>query len=265
MKWLGAPRRPSRVPGSNSHYLDFERAFRALSLGGADRALAEKPVAAFLADDATAPLAALALARMGADASATVPRLSRILDGLSPVWTQAPQGSSHQAYFDQLTQLVDTVDALRAIGKPAHSVLPSVCSFILRTEVPACLTLHDYHYVRLVRAIATPADAQEVATCLAPLLVCPGNKDLLVQALGEFGASARAPLLSMLRDNGRTIGERLEADFANCLSTYLCGPTAETYARTMGRCCASIPRPELPAFCVGLSDAGATTAAPGRP
>lgn len=335
VKWLGAPRRPSMVPGSARNWpeLDWERAFRALSLGGPDRAVAEKPVAAFLADDTTAPLAALALARMGADASATVPLLSRILDGLSAAWTAVPYDSSRGADWDQLTQLVDTVDALQAIGKPARSALPSVCSFILRTEVPACRMLHDYKYIQLVRAIATPADAQQAATCLAPLLVCPGNKDLVVQALGEFGASARAPLLSMLRDNGRTIGERLEAaaalqhteqadlddrdrhlfallrakstalndlraahypteaakaelqrcgaeagltiapalagshwwDFANCLSTYLCGPTAETYARTMGRCCASIPRPELPAFCVGLSDAGATTAAPGRP
>jgi hypothetical protein len=331
VKWLGAPRRPSRVPGSarNLPWLDWERAFRALSLGGADRTVAEKPVAAFLADDATAPLAALALARMAADASATVPLLSRILDGLSAAWTAAPYGSSQGADWDRLTQLVDTVDALQAIGKPARSALPSVCSFVLRTEVPACQLLHDYKYIQLVRAIATPADAQQAAACLAPLLACPGSKKPLAQALGEFGASARAPLLSLLRDNGRTIVERLYAvaalqhtgqadlddrdnhlfallrakstaledlraahspveaakavqrcgaeaglttapapagshwwEFANCLSMYLCGPTVETYARTMNRCCASIPRPELPAFCVGLSDAGASSGAP---
>ena len=135
---------------------------------------------------------------------------------------------------------------------------------------------------------------EEVATCLAPLLVCPGNKDLLVQALGDdrdkhlFALlrakntalndlraahypteAAKAELQRCGAEAGLTIAPALAGshwwDFANCLATYLCGPTAETYARTMGRCCASIPRPELPAFCVGLSDAGATTAAPGRP
>jgi hypothetical protein len=304
VKRLGIPRTPARMPRSvNGDEPNWARALQALSLGGADRAIAEKPVAAFLADDETAPLAALTLARMGADVTAVVPQLARLLDRIELHYVEP----STRRYWDELEQSGDVLDALRAIGKPAHSALPNVAALVLRSELPRCTTRGAASYVRVIRAIATPADADVAVPCLARLLVCPGNDALVVRALGELGATARPALLSVVRDDTRTISERLGAvtalrqagpeslddsdrrlsallqakskawdelihnrqhaaletmaasemercraevgltpgpapaagyswNFAICLSKYLCGPTMETYVRTMEHC-----------------------------
>ena len=133
VKWLGVPKPPGRIPGGvHEAEAKWDQALRALSFGGADRAIAETPVSAFLADDATAPLAALALARMGADVAAEAPHLARILDGI--VLDDRTRGPKHSQ--QQLTLLDDTVDALAAIGKPARATLPNIAAFIGRVEMP---------------------------------------------------------------------------------------------------------------------------------
>ena len=206
---LGTPPATPRVPRSFGFAeLEWEFALRALSLGGADRQVAEAPVRAFLPADAIAPLAALALARMGADVTANVPQLARILDTLVLDDHVPPRGD----YWDQLTRLEDTLDALREIGKPAHSALPSVAAAILRLEMPRrCSLVGAARYVRVVRAIATPADGELAARSLAPLLACGGPASLVVGASGELGAAGRPVLLTVLHDEGRMIDERLEA------------------------------------------------------
>jgi len=48
--------------------------------------------------------------------------------------------------------------------------------------------------------------------------------------------------------------------FANCLSNYLCGPSRETYERTMERCCRANYSAVPASFCPGSPDAGSTGA-----
>jgi hypothetical protein len=212
VKRLGVPRSPLRVPRRETKE-DWEGALEALSFGGADAAVAERPVAAFLTDDATAPLAALALARMGADASGAVPHLIRILDGvgLGP----GPVGPTFQ---EELAQLSQTVDALTAIGPSARGALPNVAAFVSRSEMPGCHTLGAARYATLVHAIATPADGALAVAVLAPLLACRGTAAQVVRVLGEQGTPGRPALLSILRDDARSIADRLEAVEALCPS-----------------------------------------------
>jgi hypothetical protein len=193
VKWLGTPRSPARISVfAKGAELAWQDALRALSFGGADRAIAEKPVTAFLADDATMPLAVVALARMGVDVTSEVPRLARILDGITAD-TLVPSSS----LSDELTRLEDTLDALQAMGTPARAALPNVAALMLRTEVPGCRTLGARRYVELVRAIATPADARLAVVSLTPLLPCPGSGASVARALSELGAT---PLPSAPRD-----------------------------------------------------------------
>ena len=326
IKRLGVPRPPLLVPRGDHGQGDWALALEALSLGGADRAIAETPVAMFLADDASAPLAALALARMDADASAAVPRLAHIVDGIS--LDDIPPAARRQ---DRLTQLSQTITALTAIGQPARAALPNVAAFVSRVEMPGCHTLGAATYVSLVRSVATAADGDRAAACLAPLLACAGSPSEVLRALGELGGErARAPLLAALRDETGSIGFRLEAfkdlgtagqamlgepdrklvkllqaklqthpellasfkvsisagtaaelgrcraeaglgrappsdanvswSFANCLSNYLCGPSRETYERTMERCCRANYSAVPASFCPGSPDAGSTGA-----
>jgi hypothetical protein len=318
VKMLGAPTTPVRVPLRYSFSEPWEMAFRALSKGGADRKLAQQSVAAFLAYDETAPLAAVTLARMGADATAVVPRLARILGAARPEGARSPG----------IDQVSDALDALQAIGKAASPALPGVAALAQR-EGPQCSNMFGAdRYVELVRAIATPADAEPAVTVLAPFVRCPGESIRTLKALGEIGAPARQLLLPVLRDGSRTILQRLEAarglgkparnalpeedrrlialleakrglhkyapasdwhqlpdspdvelarcraevglapvpatgawsDFSGCLASYLCGPTLDTYAQTMERCCRTfdghLPRPR--AYCGGSRDGGAT-------
>ena len=317
VKLLGAPQPPVRIPvHPHSAKVAWDVAFRVLSFGGPDRTLAEKPVAAFLEHDASAPLAALAIARMGGDATAAVPRIARVIETIQV----RPQA--------QLTQLGDAVDALIAIGKPAHTALPSLATLLSRPDMPGCHSLGGRRYAELVRGIAAPADAAQAVAVLAPLARCDRERALtvterpVVELLGELGAPARGVLLSMFRDDTRLVQERLEtlrlagnspglvlsnddwrlvtllerkrdtpppskspplrleralaacrADaglapvpagtppvvppawdhstngFAACLNMYLCGPSRETYARTMQRCCQDAYRQDLPAYC----------------
>ncbi len=276
VKWLGAPRRPLRIPGGvHSTEEKWDQALRAMSFGGADRAIAEKPVRAFLADDATAPLAAVALAGMGVDVAAEVPHLARILDGI--VLSDRTRGPKHSQ--QQLTLLGDTVNALGAIGKSARATLPNIAAFVARVELPG-------------------------------LLSCQGPTEPLVRALVELGPAAQAPILGALRDEGRPIRERLAAvevlkqmgqstleardqklvallqtkargpvtelercraeasllaaptptvtpppEFMTCLSRYPCGPTKEIYQQTIDRCCRNTAQHRTLDICVGVRDA----------
>jgi hypothetical protein len=117
-------------------------------------------------------------------------------------------------WYDDLKQLIYTLDALRVIGKPARSALPNLAAFILRAEMPSCLTMGARQYVRVVRAIATAADVDMAVTCVAPLLRCAGPAAPVVDLLTEFGPPARPALLSLLRDDARTIAERWGASLA---------------------------------------------------
>lgn len=159
---LGAPHPPVRIPvhPHDSASASWDVAFRVLSFGGADRAIAEKPVAAFLEHDASAPLAALAIARMGGDATSAVPRIARVIETIQV----RPEA--------QLTQLGDAVDALIAIGKPARSALPSLAKLLSRPDMPGCHSLGGRRFVQVVRAIATSADAESAEAVLAPLAHC---------------------------------------------------------------------------------------------
>jgi hypothetical protein len=208
VKWLGAPKPPPRIPGGvHSAEEKWDQALRALSFGGADRAVAEKPVRAFLADDATAPLAALALARMGVDVAAEALRMAEILDGI----VLDGHGQSPKRSQQQLTLLGDVVDALVAIGRPARAALPHIAAFVARVEMPGCHTLGADRYIHLVQAIATEADANQSAAALAPLLMCQGPTEPIVRELIGLGLPARDPVLGVLRDNERPIHQRLAA------------------------------------------------------
>ena len=208
VNWLGVPKPSLEIPGSVHQAEEkWDQALRALSFGGADRAVAEEPVRAFLAADATAPLATVALARMGADVAAETTHLARILDGIV---LDAPGQTPRQSQR-RLTLLGDTVDALAAIGKPARAALPNVAAFVARVEMPGCHSLGAARYIHLVQAIATEADADNAAAALAPLLGCQGPREPVVRALAELGPSARGSLLRLLRDEARPIHERLAA------------------------------------------------------
>ena len=317
MKLLGAPHPPVRSPlhPHDTASTSWDVAFRVLSFDGVDRAIAEQPVAAFLEHDACAPLAALAIARMGGDANGAVPRIARVIETIDV----RPQA--------ELTQLGDAVDALVAIGKPAHSALPSLAKLLSRPDMPGCHSLGGRRYAEMVRAIATPADTELAVAVLAPLVRCDRDRALasterpVVELLGELGGPARGVLLSMFRDDTRLVSERLEtlglarkagyvpgdADgrvakalehkrdnpppkgpvsvrlgsalaacraeaglppaaagtapfvspvqdrslngFPGCLAMFLCGPSLETYARTMQRCCQDAYRQDLPSYC----------------
>jgi hypothetical protein len=208
VQWLGVPKPPLRIPGGiHSSAKRWAHALRALSFGGANRSLAEKAVRAFLASDTTAPLAAIALARMGVDMAAEVPHLARILDEIALGETRQDPALS----LEQLGLLVDTMDALAAIGKPARVALPNVAAFARRMEIPRCNTLGARSYIQLVRAIATEADADQAAAVFAALLGCEGSSEPLVQALLGFGPTARASVVQVLRDDARPIQHRLAA------------------------------------------------------
>ena len=204
VKLLGAPNPPVRIPVRATDSWDV--AFRVLSFAGVDRALAEKPMAAFLEHDASAPLAALAIARMGGDATAALPRIARVIENVDV--QVRPQA--------QLTQLGDAVDALVAIGKPARSALPSLAALLSHPDMPGCHSLGGLRFAQLVRAIATPADAAQAVAVLAPLIRCDRERALssterpVVELLGELGPPARGVLLSMFRDDTRLVSERLE-------------------------------------------------------
>jgi hypothetical protein len=300
LKLLGAPETP--VPwlyDLNAPDPPWETALRTLTFGGAPRSLAEQPLAAFLEHDTTAPLAALALAGMGVDLSATVPRLARIV------------AAAKLDDIAQLGQLRDALEALQAIGKPARPALPALAGITARDN---CHSVGDEPHIGAVQAIATPGDAAVAVAILSPFLRCEGNRRRVLRALRTFGGAARAPLLAVLRNAGRSVTERLDAaeglaagslgeqdrglvallnakvkrhevspatdwyllsrgpavewprcreeaglpalpptgatyDFAGCLANYLCGPDAQTYARTMERCCRTYERRQLPAFC----------------
>jgi hypothetical protein len=207
---LGAPAPPLKIPrGAHSATARWERALRALATRGVDRAQAEAPVRALLRDDQTAPLAALALVRMGADATDAVPALARILAGNDRYrgWWR-PDGEA------RLTQLSDTVTALSEIGPAARAALPDFATFLTEGGPAVCNTVGLRRYVDLVRAIATPADAQAAAAALAPLLRCEGPVTDVVAALAALGPAARDALLWLLRDEGRRIDERLAAAHA---------------------------------------------------
>jgi hypothetical protein len=163
VKLLGVPLPPVRIPvhPHDTRASSWDVAFRVLSFQGADRALAEQPVAAFLEHDASAPLAALAIARMGGDATSAVPRIARVLEAI-----QVTQPA-------QLTQLGDAVDALVAIGQPARAALPSLARLLSRADMPGCHSLGEGQFARAVHAIATPADAVLEQAALAPLARCP--------------------------------------------------------------------------------------------
>jgi hypothetical protein len=208
VRWLGVPKSPSRIPGDVlSTEEKWDAALRALSFGGADRAIAEKPVGAFLVDDATAPLATLALARMGVNVAAEAPRLARILDGI--VLSDHRRGAKYSQ--QQLTLLEDSVDALGAVGKAARATLPNIAAFVARVEMPGCHSLGAARYIHLVQAVATEADTDQAVAALAPLLDCQGPTDPVVKALVDLGPAARAPIVGVLRDDARTIRERLAA------------------------------------------------------
>jgi hypothetical protein len=206
LRWLGRPHPGPQPPARPGPGPDSASALRALSFGPADRDLAEGPVSAFAADDATMPLAALALARMGADATDTVPRLARILDATGP--QDLAQGPH---LWDRLTRIDDTLDALAAIGPSARAALPSVAGFVARVEIPACRTFGANRFAKVVDAIGTPADADLAVAALAPLLACAGSPRSVVEVLGRWGAQARPGLLMLLRDNARPIEHRLDA------------------------------------------------------
>lgn len=207
VKGLGVPSPRMQIPRDTFGAEEtWDKALRAFSYGGADRALAEKPLRAFLAADATTPLAALALARMGADVSAETPHLARILDGSVYGRRQSPTESQRQ-----LTLLADTVDALTALGKSAAAALPTLAAFLARVEMPGCHTLGPPRYVELVQAIATDATAAPAADALAPLLACDGPKERTIAAIVALGSAARPALLRVARDNAQTIAVRLTA------------------------------------------------------
>lgn len=204
VQWLDAPRRPpSRRADDDGQEPPWKQALRALTFKGVDRAIAETPVRAFLASDETVALAALSLARMGADATPALPQLQGLLDaavGPPGAW---PPG--------QLTRLGDVLRALQAIGKPAAPALPNVAAFAQRIELPECRTFGTRAFADLVRAVATPAASPAAVAILRPMLRCPGTNVVVTKALAELGPAARDALLSALRDENRTIAERVAA------------------------------------------------------
>jgi hypothetical protein len=207
VKRLGLPPVASSIPGSPRGAVEaWERALRALSFGGVDPAIAEAAVSRFLSDDNTAPLATLTLARMGTDVSARVTQLARILDRIA-----ADPSAPASIDSTHLNQLSDTLAALTAIGAPARTALPSVAAIVSRVEVPECRALGAARYVEAVRAISNRNDGHEAVACLAPLLQCSGSVVRTVQQLGAAGEPARVPLLALLRDDRRTLDERLAA------------------------------------------------------
>jgi hypothetical protein len=201
---LGVPAPPLVTPAGREGEPPWALALRVLTFDGVDRALAEAPARAFLAHDETIALAALALARMGADATAAVPQLQRLLDAVMP----PAQGTLPN---DELTRTRDVMRALQAIGRPAAAALPNIAAFANRIETPACRTFGSRAFVELVSAIATPATAKPAIDALGPMLRCPGSNIAVAEALAALGPAARDAVLSSLRDEGRTIAERLAA------------------------------------------------------
>jgi hypothetical protein len=206
VKWIGVPTPPLVIPTGYEDDPGWARALRVLTYEGVDRAVAEAPVRAFLAHDETVGLAALALARMGADATAALPRLRRLLDAVPPKKTLEPA--------PEVRRMDAVLDALQAIGKPAAVSLPNLAALAAHIETPGCRTFGRDRFVGLVRAIVTPATAKTAIDILTPMLRCQGDNIIVAQALAELGPAAREAVLSSLRDEGRTIAERLAAAHA---------------------------------------------------
>jgi hypothetical protein len=238
---------------------------------------------------------------MSADATPAVRQLQRLLDAV----VRPAQGTWRDG---ELVRIGDVMRALQAIGRPAAAALPNIAAFANRIETPRCGTFGSRAFVELVSAIATPATAKPAIDALGPMLRCEGHNIHVAEALAALGPAARDAVLSSLRDEGRTVAERLAAaralarpeqapldasdrrlvelldaklrtheqhvglnltpkrprtateelavcraeagvqdlptpnsavswDFAGCISNYLCGPSRETYLRTMERCC----------------------------
>jgi len=201
VKRLGAPKSPLVTPRGDDGDPAWAHALRALTFEGVDRSIAEAPVRAFLAHDETVALAAHALARMGADATPALPRLQRLLDAVVP-----PQGTWPSG---ELVRVGDLLRALQAIGRPAAVALPNIAAVARRIELPACRTFGREFFVGLVRAVATPATAKTAVEILRPMLSCPGYNIRVTEALAALGPAARDAVLSGLRDESRTVAERL--------------------------------------------------------
>jgi hypothetical protein len=130
---------------------------------------------------------------MGQDLSSHVALLADLLDASSP--GAAP---------------VAAIDALRAIGPRARAALPRLVRLTQRLAA-ACPT-EDWlvRVVDAVDAIASPtADAAVAAQALAPLLACYVSRSTAARSLARYGSDGQAVLLRVLRDDDRTVDDRL--------------------------------------------------------
>jgi hypothetical protein len=160
------------------------------ALGGGEPAAAGPAVRVYLGDKKRLPLATLALARMGQDASQAAAPLGELLEG---------------------PDVEVALDALQAIGPGARGVLPRLAALSKRMDRTCTKPVEASRLVKAMAAIATrPEDAAITRDAISPLLRCPSSVTAIARALGRQGPEGRDVLLKYLRDEDHTIGNRLD-------------------------------------------------------